>query len=121
MVVLGVANLLRVGAELTLPGPPGAFTGLPFLTWNFTPSGDIRREQASLAIALIAVGAPVWFIHFRAVQRAADVAVVERASAMRSFYVHAVVFVMAILVVAYGSGTLSLVLQGSGAESPTFR
>jgi hypothetical protein len=120
MVVLGVANLLRVGAELTFPGSPGAFTGLPFLTWSFTPSGDIRREQASLAIALIAVGMPVWFFHFRAVQRAADVAVVERASAMRSFYVHAVVFVAAILVTAYGSRTLSLVLQGAAAESTTF-
>jgi uncharacterized protein DUF5671 len=120
MVVLGVANLLRVGAELTLAGPPGGFTGLPFLTWNFTPSGDIRREQASLAIALIAVGAPAWFFHFRVVQRAAHGAVAERASAMRSFYLHAVVFVTAILLFAYASRTLSLVLQGWAAESTAF-
>ena len=72
----------------------------------------MHREQASLAIALILVGAPAWFFHFRVVERAARASVVERTSPIRSFYVHAVVFTMAMLVFSYGQAALGLALQG---------
>ena len=121
MVVLGVANLLRVGAEVMLSAFPGSFTGLWFLFWSFAERpGTVAREQASLAIALIAIGAPVWLFHFRAAERAARASVAERASAMRSLYLHAVVFVTAFAVFGYGQRTLSLLLQGAffGGPSP---
>jgi uncharacterized protein DUF5671 len=112
MVVLGVANVLRVGAELVYPAQYTGFTGLPFLYWDYSRPTDVDREQASLAIALLTVGTPTWFFHFRAAQRAARLSVAERASAMRSFYLHAVVFVTALLTFGYGQQALSLVLQG---------
>ena len=61
MVVLAVANLLRVGAEVAMNAPSGGFTGLPFVFNDFSRPRDLYREQASLAIALLVVGAPAWF------------------------------------------------------------
>jgi hypothetical protein len=123
MIVLGVANILRVLAELALGAPSGGFSGLPFLFADFNQPRDLYREQASLAIALLAVGTPAWWWHFRLAQRAAQ-AVEERASALRSLYIHAVVFVTALLVFGYGQRALRLVLQGttfgSGDLSPQF-
>jgi Domain of unknown function (DUF5671) len=119
MVVIGVANLLRVGAELAASATPGSFTGLWFLFWDYNRLASIPREQASLALALVAVGTPVWFFHFRAAQRAANDAVAERASAMRSFYIHAVVLVTALLVFGYGQRALGLLLQGAFIGSPS--
>ncbi|TMC74696.1 MAG: hypothetical protein E6J13_01195 [Chloroflexi bacterium] len=112
MVVLGVANLLRVLAEVALGAQFGQFTALPFLFWSLSRASEVHREQASLAIALILVGAPAWFFHFRVVERAARASVVERTSPIRSFYVHAVVFTMAMLVFSYGQAALGLALQG---------
>jgi hypothetical protein len=112
MIVLGVANILRVFAEMLLGAPSGGFTGLPFVFAEFTRPRDQYREQASLAIALLAVGTPAWWIHFGIAQRAAR-AVEERASALRSLYVHTVVFVTALLVFGYGQRALRLVLQGT--------
>ncbi|HEY6959107.1 MAG TPA: DUF5671 domain-containing protein [Candidatus Limnocylindria bacterium] len=112
MVVLGVANILRVLAELALGAPSGGFTGLPFAFADVSRARtDVYREQASLAIALLAVGTPAWWIHFRMAERAADL-VAERSSALRSLYVHVVVFVTALLVFGYGQRALRLVLQG---------
>ncbi len=111
MVVLGVANVLRVLAEIALGAPSGGFTGLPFLFADVSRAPERYREQASLAIALLLVGAPAWWIHFRLAQRAArdpD----ERGSWVRSAYVHLVVFVAALLVFGYGQRALRLVLQG---------
>ena len=123
MIVLGVANILRVLTELALGAPSGGFTGLPFVFADFNQPRELYREQASLAIALLAVGTPAWWWHFRLAQRAAQ-AVEERASALRSLYVHTVVFVTALLVFGYGQRALRLVLQGttfgSGDISPTF-
>jgi len=123
MIVLGVANLLRVLAEIVLGAPSGGFTGLPFVFAEFNRPADQYREQASLAIALLLVGAPAWWIHFRMAERAAR-AVEERASALRSLYVHTVVFVTALLVFGYGQRTLRLVLQGTSfgpqPDSPFF-
>jgi hypothetical protein len=112
MVVLGVANLLRVLAEIALGAPSGGFTGLPFVFADFNRPRDLYREQASLAIALLLVGTPAWWWHFRLAQRSAK-AVEERASALRSAYVHVVVFVTALLVFGYGQRALRLVLQGT--------
>jgi hypothetical protein len=123
MIVLGVANLLRVVAEIALGAPSGGFTGLPFVFAEFNRPPDLYREQASLAIALLLVGTPSWWWHFRLAQRAAR-AMEERASALRSLYVHVVVLVTALLVFGYGQRALRLVLQGttfgSGDVSPTF-
>src|SRR3954468_1805072 len=112
MIVLGVANILRVVAEMILDAPSGGFTGLPFVFADFARPRDQYREQASLAIALLAVGTPAWWWHFRMAQRAAH-AIEERASALRSLYVHVVVFVTALLVFGYGQRTLTLILQGT--------
>ena len=112
MIVLGVANILRVLAEMALGAPSGGFTGLPFVFADFARPRDQYREQASLAIALLAVGTPAWWIHFGMAQRAARV-VEERGSALRSLYVHTVVFVTALLVFGYGQRALRLVLQGT--------
>ena len=71
MVVLGAANILRVFAEIGLGAPSGGFTGLPFLFEEFNRPRDLYREQASLAIALLAVGTPAWWIHFRMAERSA--------------------------------------------------
>jgi len=113
MVVLAVANLLRVGAELALGAPSGGFTGLPFVFNEFNRPAAQYREQASLAIALLVVGLPAWIIHFRIAQRAALRSIEERGSALRSFYLHLVVFVTALLVFGYGQRALRLVLQGA--------
>ena len=112
MIVLGVANILRVLAEIALGAPSGGFTGLPFVFAEFSRPADQYREQASLAIALLAVGTPAWWIHFGMAQRAAR-AVEERSSALRSLYVHTVVFVTALLVFGYGQRAVRLVLQGT--------
>jgi len=112
MAVLAVANLLRVGAEIAMGAPSGGFTGLPFVFNEFSQPRDLYREQASLAIALLVVGLPAWVIHFRVAQRAALRSVEERGSALRSFYLHLVVFVTALLVFGYGQRALGLVLQG---------
>ncbi len=117
MIVLGVANLLRVLAEVALGAPSGGFTGLPFVFAEFSRPRDLYREQASLAIALLLVGAPAWWFHFGLAGRAAR-AVEERASALRSLYVHAVVFITALLVFGYGQRALRLVLQGLTFGSP---
>ncbi len=112
MVVLGVANLLRVLAELALGATSGGFSGLPFLFADVSRARELYREQASLAIALLLVGGPAWWIHFRMAERAAR-SPEERASWVRSAYVHLVVFVTALLVFGYGQRALRLVLQGT--------
>ncbi|MEK7862819.1 MAG: DUF5671 domain-containing protein, partial [Chloroflexota bacterium] len=110
--VLGVANILRVHAEMAVMAPSGGYTGLTFVFADFRRPRELYREQASLAIALLLVGIPAWWIHFRMAERAAR-ALAERASALRSLYLHLVVFVTALLVFGYGQRTVRLVLQGT--------
>ena len=110
MVVLGVANLLRVGAEIALNAPSGGFTGLPFVFAEFNRPRELYREQASLAIALLLVAVPAWYLHYRAADAAARRSAIERASALRSAYVQIVIFVTALLVFGYGQRVLRLVL-----------
>lgn len=117
MIVLAVANLLRVGAEIAMNAPSGGFTGLPFVFSDFNRPTELYREQASLAIALLVVGGPAWWLSFRAADRAARRDVAQRASAIRSVYVHLVIFVTALLVFGYGQRTLSLILQGTFADA----
>lgn len=112
MVVLAVANLLRVGAEIAMRAEPGGFTGLPFIFADLNRPNDVWRQQASLAVALLVVGLPAWLIHFGYAQRIARRAPEDRASAWRSFHLHLVVFVTALLVFGYGQRALRLVLQG---------
>jgi hypothetical protein len=124
MVVLGVANLLRVGAEIAIRAEPGGFTGLPFIFADLNYPNDVWRQQASLAVALLVVGLPAWLIHFGYAQRIARRAPEDRASAWRSFHLHLVIFVTALLVFGYGQRTLRLLLQGvffgGGAPFPPF-
>ena len=122
MVVLGAANALRVVAELALGAPSGGFIGLPFLfaEGRLRPL-EIHREQLSLAIALLLVGIPAWYFHWRPADRAARRSEVDRSSEWRSFYLHLVMAVTALLALGYGVRTLSLLLRaaffapGSGA------
>lgn len=111
MIVLGVANLLRVGAEIALGAPSGGFTGLPFVFAEFNRPVEQYREQASLAIALLLVGVPAWYLHYRAADAAARRTLAERGAALRSAYLQIVVLVTALLVFGYGMRVLRLVLQ----------
>jgi len=111
MIVLGVANLLRVGAEIALGAPSGGFTGLPFVFADFNRPREQYREQASLAIALLLVAVPAWYLHYRAADAAARRSLLERGSALRSAYLQIVVLVTALLVFGYGQRVLRLVLQ----------
>lgn len=111
MIVLGIANLLRVGAEIALGAPSGGFTGLPFVFAEFNRPREQYREQASLAIALLLVALPAWYLHYRAADAAARRSLSERGSALRSAYLHVVVFVTALLVFGYGQRVLHLILQ----------
>lgn len=111
MIVLGVANLLRVGAEIALDAPSGGFTGLPFVFAEFNRPREQYREQASLAIALLLVAVPAWYLHYRAADGAARRSPQERGSALRSAYLQIVVLITALLVFGYGMRVLRLVLQ----------
>ena len=111
MIVLGVANLLRVGAEIALGAPSGGFTGLPFVFAEFNRPREQYREQASLAIALLLVAVPAWYLHYRAADAAARRSLLERGSALRSAYLQIVVLVTALLAFGYGQRVLRLVLQ----------
>jgi hypothetical protein len=111
MIVLGVANLLRVGAEIALDAPSGGFTGLPFVFAEFNRPREQYREQASLAIALLLVAVPAWYLHYRAADGAARRSPEERGSALRSAYLQIVVLITALLVFGYGMRVLRLVLQ----------
>ncbi|MFN2520363.1 MAG: DUF5671 domain-containing protein [Candidatus Limnocylindria bacterium] len=122
MVVLGAANALRVLAELALGAPSGGFTGLPFL---FAEGGsrplEIHREQMSLALALLFVGVPAWYLHWRSADRAARRSGAERSSDWRSFYLHMVMAVTVLLALGYGARTLSLLLGAALFGSPATR
>ncbi len=120
MIVLGVANLLRVGAEIVLGAPSGGFSGLPFVFAEFNRPRDQYREQASLAIALLLVAVPAWYLHYRAADAAARRSLQERSSALRSGYVQIVVLVTALLVFGYGQRVLHLVLQAMFVGESTF-
>ena len=111
MIVLGVANLLRVCAEIALGAPSGGFTGLPFVFAEFNRPREQYREQASLAIALLLVAVPAWYLHYRAADAAARRSAIERGSALRSAYIQIVIFVTALLVFGYGQRVLRLALS----------
>lgn len=99
MAVLGGANVLRVLAELSLGAPSGSFLGLPFIfAEGFSRPASVHREQMSLALALLLLGAPVWAFHWRSAQRAARVSETVRRSPIRAFYLYLVMFVTALLV-----------------------
>jgi hypothetical protein len=114
MVVLGAANALRVIAEIALGAPSGGFTGLPFLfAEGHARPLEIYREQMSLAIALLLVGIPAWFFHWRSADRAARRAEADRSSDWRSFYLHAVMAVTALLTLGYGARTINLLARAA--------
>ena len=120
MIVLGIANLIRVGAEIALNAPSGGFTGLPFVFADFNRPREQYREQASLALALLLVAVPAWYLHYRAADSAARRSSHERGSALRSAYLQIVVLVSALLVFGYGQRVLHLVLQAMLVGDSTF-
>jgi hypothetical protein len=120
MIVLGVANLLRVGAEIALGASSGGFTGLPFVFADFNRPREQYREQASLAIALLLVAVPAWYLHYRAADAAARRSLSERGSALRSAYLQIVVLVTALLVFGYGQRLLNLVLRAALVGNDSF-
>lgn len=66
------------------------------------PLDEFRAGQASSGLSLLAVGAPVWVIHWRTVQRAAEgeatAAQTERRSGPRRAYLYGVALVGALLI-----------------------
>ena len=110
MVVLGLANVVRVLAELATGTPPAAFLGLPFLFAEGSSRPGQTREQISLALALVLIGAPAWYLHWRGAQRAAERSDEDRASPVRSAYLHLVTFVTALLVFFHAHFALSALL-----------
>lgn len=111
MVVLGGANIVRILAELALGAPSGTFLGLPFLfAEGPSRAGTIHREQISLALALVLIGGPAWLFHWRAAQRAARTAELDRRSPLRSFYLQLVIFVTTLLVFFHAQQALGRAL-----------
>lgn len=74
------------------------------LDWVFVggPLDEFRAGQAGSGLSLLAVGAPVWVIHWRTVQRAAEgeaaTARAERRSGPRRAYLYGVALVGALLI-----------------------
>jgi len=64
MVVLGTANLIRVGAEILLQAPSRGFEGLPFVFVDYNQPSLVYRSQFSLALALAMVGGVGWVVHW---------------------------------------------------------
>src|SRR5688572_21363159 len=110
MVLLGLANAARVLVELATGTPPAAFLGLPFLFAEGSSRPGQTREQISLALALVLIGAPAWYLHWRGAQRAAARSDEDRASPLRSGYLHLVTFVTALLVFVHAHFALTGVL-----------
>jgi hypothetical protein len=110
MVVLGLANVVRVLVELAAGTPPAAFLGLPFLFAEGSSRPGQTREQISLALALVLIGAPAWYLHWRGAQRAAERTTDDRASPVRSGYLHLVTFVTALLVFSHAHFALGHLL-----------
>src|SRR5947209_6215691 len=50
MVVLAVANLLRVGAEIAMNAPSGGFTGLPFVSATSTALTTSTASRRALRL-----------------------------------------------------------------------
>lgn len=118
MAVLGATNVLRVLAELALGAPSGSFLGLPFIfAEGFSRPASVHREQMSLALALLLIGAPVWAFHWRSAQRAARASETDRRSPIRAFYLYLVMFVTALLVffhLQHALGNTTSALLGPG-------
>jgi hypothetical protein len=108
MIVLGLANVLRVGAELMLGAASGGFTGLPFLfAEGRAAPRQLYREQISLAIALLLVGVPAWLLHWSVAQRAArQSSSAELNAPLRASYLYVVVFVTTLLMFFYTQNAL---------------
>jgi len=89
--------------------------GLSDATGGGMLSGShVAREDLSLAIALVAVGAPLWAIHFwllqRTVRDSADIAE-ERSSPVRATYFFLVLVSTGIVAVVFSVETLSALMR----------
>lgn len=83
-------------------------------------SDEARRQQLTLGAALVAVGLPVWLIHWALAQRSvrpgrAD-AESERSGALRGLYVAAVLAILLGVAAAQATGLLRAVIEGLGGD-----
>jgi len=107
MVVLGTANLLRVGAEVLLQAPSRGFEGLPFVFVDYNQPSLVYRSQFSLALALAMVGGAGWLVHWGIATRVMRRAPAERGTSIRSLYLNLVDLVTALLCLGFGVAFLS--------------
>lgn len=107
MVVLGSANLIRVGAEVLLQAPSRGFEGLPFVFVDYNQPSLVYRSQFSLALALAMVGGAGWLVHWGIATRVMRRAPAERGASIRSFYLNLVDLVTALLCLGFGVSFLS--------------
>jgi hypothetical protein len=89
---LGLNNVVQVLLDL-------------LLTAGQTPEGPIWQQPLATGLSLLVVGAPVWALHWRAVQAVAlgndEAGAHERASLPRRIYLYGVAFAGAILILFY--------------------
>lgn len=81
-----------------------------------------RREQLTLGAALVAVGLPVWLIHWtlaeRSVRSGRDGAEVERSGAMRGLYVAAVLAILLAFAASQATGLIRNLVYALGGGPP---
>ncbi len=81
-----------------------------------------RREQLTLGAALVAVGLPVWLIHWSLAQRSVrpgrDGADAERSGALRGLYLAAVLAILLGVAAAQATGLVRTVLERLGGAGP---
>ena len=112
MVVLGTANLIRVGAEILLQAPSRGFEGLPFVFVDYNQPSLVYRSQFSLALALAMVGGVGWVVHWGIATRVVRRVPAERRAGVRSFYLNLVDLVTALLCLGFGVAFLSGLING---------
>src|SRR5215831_8838840 len=112
MVVLGTANLIRVGAEILLQAPSRGFEGLPFVFVDYNQPSLVYRSQFSLALALAMVGGVGWVVHWGIATRVVRRVPAERGAGVRSFYLNLVDLVTALLCLGFGVAFLSGLING---------
>lgn len=103
MLASGVGSLLTTVLDLAIAGAPRVEAGL------------VQREL-SLGLALLLIGAPLWFFPWRTVQRSVARSPFEVGSALRKLFLNAIVTVTAIMLLVNGSELLTWLLGGAQRE-----
>jgi hypothetical protein len=80
--------------------------------------GASFRQSLSTAAAILLVGVPVWALHWRAAQRAAEREIAERASALRRLYLYLVLTALLIASVIFATRLLEGLVAALVGTSP---